>query len=467
MASAQRQLIVVVGGQSYALPGENVVEVLRRPRVTRVPHGPPALLGVSNLRGAVLPVVSLAKLMGTTQGSEERIVVLDLAGAAGLLVDAVLGLDLAETASANNQVDIAALLEKGFRRRATGTAADRQQLVVTPARDEARDEQRILIAFLVHGQTFALPLDAVIEVLRLPETITRIARADAAVLGLANVRNHALPILSLSSILGFALDGNDISARRVLVVEHEGAQIGFAVAAIEAIMRLDETAIDAVPPILQRGRGHAELDAIGRQGAGRPLVSILSVSRLFANETVGATVDAKSKEANSVAERSVTQKQEQFVVFDLGDERYGLPIAAVQEVVRLPDRVTRLPNGPRFVAGIINLRGRPVPIIDQRQRFDAPSAKDATQPRVIILAVGGLQAGFVVDAVSEVLSIAADSLAVAPPLSSERSAVFSRVANVGADGQLILLIDPGELLSRAEQDVIAEIAARQDPASTA
>ncbi|SEQ09614.1 CheW protein [Devosia sp. YR412] len=466
MSSVQRQLTVVVGGQTYTLAGDQLVEVLRRSRITRVPHGPPALLGVSNLRGAVLPIVSLARLMGSAPGSEERVVVLDHSGAVGLLVDAVLRLDESDVGPTGQPIDIAALLESGFKRQAAGTA-NRQQHNAVSAPAETVAAQRVLIAFVVSGQTFALPLDAVIAVLRLPETLTLVADADAAVLGLANVRDRALPVISLAALLGFANAGNNSAGRRVLVVEHEGAQVGLVADAIETILRLDEAAIDMVPPILQRGRGQAELDAIGRQGGGRPLVSILSVPRLFANAAVEATVMATSNEANRVADAHITQRQEQFVVFDLGEERYGLPIAAVQEVLRLPESVTRLPNGPSFVSGIINLRGRPVPIIDQRQRFDAPAAADAVQPRVIVVTVGTLTAGFVVDAVSEILSVAADSLAVTPSLSSEGSAVFNRVANLGADGGLILLIDPQELLSRAEQDVIADIAARQDAAGTA
>ena len=73
----ERQLTLTVGGQSYAMDGQGVREVIRRPKLTRVPHGPPALLGVCNLRGTVLPVVSLARLMGSAPGPEERVVVLD------------------------------------------------------------------------------------------------------------------------------------------------------------------------------------------------------------------------------------------------------------------------------------------------------------------------------------------------------------------------------------------------------
>ena len=160
--------------------------------------------------------------------------------------------------------------------------------------------------------------------------------------------------------------------------------------------------------------------------------------------------------------------REQFVIFVLGTETYGVPIAAVAEVIRLPEQVTRLPNGPRFVTGLINLRGKPVPLIDQRHRFDAPPPeKDLQQPRVLIVQVGELTLGFVVDEVSEILSVEPQDIVDTPSFASDRTVVFNRVIDLKPDGELILLIDPQELLSRAEQDVVADIAMRQKVAGPA
>ena len=455
---------MLIGDQRYDLPADTLVEVIRRPRLTRVPHGPPALVGVANLRGTVLPVVSLARLMGHDSGPEERVAVLDHNGTVGLLVDAVLRLQAGDGAGDEQLVDFAALLETGFKRPAVQTRVA-AGLGNVAAEAEVRAVQRILVAFLVHGQTFALPLTSVIEVLRLPNGLARVAHADSAVLGIASIRERSLPVISLAGILGFETRQANQETDRVLVIEHQGARIGLVAETIDTIIRLPETAIDRVPAILQRGRGDAELDAIGRS-EGRPLVSILSVPKLFANASVEAHISAAGQEKEAMVEQHGGVTREQFVVFDLGGERYGLPIAAVDEVLRLPEQVTRVPNGPRFVTGIINLRGRPIPIIDQRLRFDAPTADKSVQPRVIIVSFGALQAGFVVDAVSEILSVDGAAVTAAPPLSSERATVFSRIVKTGADDALILLIDPQELLSRAEQDVIADIAARQAEAAS-
>jgi purine-binding chemotaxis protein CheW len=457
----RRQLMVAVGGQRFALAGDAVREVLRRPHLTRVPHGPPALLGVCNLRGSVLPVVSLARLMGEEAGSEARVIVLDHKGLVGLLADAVLAFDVEDDAADDRRLDLLALLEAGFQRPAVRPSVPRATVDTRPDEAGAPEVGRVLVSFFVQGQTFALPLAAVTEVLRLPDQIARVTHADPAVLGMVDVRDRSLPIVSLAVLLGFAERRADRPGDPILVVDRDGAQIGLVADAIDTILRLPEAAIDKVPTILQRGRGEARLDAIGRPGAGRALVSILSVQTLFADAPIQPALASHGRTAmiEEVARR------EQFVAFDLGGERYGLPIAAVDEVLRLPEQITRLPNAPRFVIGIINLRGRPVPIIDQRHRFDAPTAGGSARPRVIIVSFGSLQAGFVVDGVTAILSVASTELAAAPPLSSDRAALFDRVAT-GEDGSLILLIDPRELLNRAEQDVVADIAARQTAAAS-
>jgi purine-binding chemotaxis protein CheW len=461
-----RHLTVVVSGQPVALPGEAVREVLRRPRLTRVPHGPPGLAGVCNLRGVVLPVVSLAHLMGEEAGGEDRVVVLDHQGPLGVLVDAVLKLQGEDASGASRRVDLAALLEDGFRRPAAPASVARSQAGARPEAGETRQVERVLVSFLVQGQTFALPLAAVIEILRLPDEIARVPSAGRAVVGMVDIRDRPLPIVSLAALLGFADDAVKRSVGRILVVDKDGARIGLVADGIDAILRLPEAAIDTVPPILQRGGGEAKLDGIGRPGGGRALVSILSVPRLFADVSVAATAAVARRDGTEMDDEGTAGRQEQFVVFDLGGERYGLPIAAVDEVLRLPERVTRVPNGPRFVRGIINLRGRPVPIIDQRERFGAPAADTAARPRVIVVSFGGLQAGFVVDTVSEILTVPSDEIAVAPSFSSDRSEVFDRVARTGEEGGLILLVDPQELLSRAERDALVEIAARQTGAAS-
>jgi purine-binding chemotaxis protein CheW len=227
---------------------------------------------------------------------------------------------------------------------------------------------------------------------------------------------------------------------------------------MDRIIELAETAIEPVPPVLQRGAGDAEIDAIGRLDGGRSLVAILSPEKLFGNRIIAAAFSSLEQKETSMQERGEEASAEQFVVLDLGDERYGLPIAAVDEIVQLPDAITRLPKAPAFVAGVINLRGTPLPVIDQRRRFEArPSTAAGRRARVVVVTVDGLRAGFIVDGVSEILSLPPELVRPAPALPGDDAKVFDRVAPIGSGGDMLLLVDPRQLLDRAERDLLAAL----------
>jgi purine-binding chemotaxis protein CheW len=121
--------------------------------------------------------------------------------------------------------------------------------------------------------------------------------------------------------------------------------------------------------------------------------------------------------------------------------------------------LTRVPRAPPFVEGVMNLRGKIVPVINQRQRFSIAGETAGHSLRIVIVTIDGLQAGFVVDAVSEVIGIPARDLSVTPELTADGAQLFDRVANIESAGRMILLIDPKELLDRAERDVLAAITA--------
>ncbi len=136
-------------------------------------------------------------------------------------------------------------------------------------------------------------------------------------------------------------------------------------------------------------------------------------------------------------------------MFRLGDDEFGLPIEAVDEVARVPDQITRLPKTPKFLEGVINLRGEVLPVVDQRRRFDMPALEPTRGARrLIVVRTERHRAGLIVDSVSEVLRCAADAIEPAPePHRRSRCAWSSGVINLEKAGRIVLLLDPAELLT--------------------
>lgn len=462
--SAGQALTFRAAGELLAIGAGQVSEVIRRPKLTRVPLAPPSLAGVANLRGAVIPVVSVAALLGDGDGgcggaAANRVIVVRNPDPVGLLVDDVAVLvpleGVGSAGGGARLIDVTALLGDTFAagRKERGQVAGAG---VGAARAAAKAvEREAFLSFGVGGQAFALPLDSVREVLALPKDVSAVPRTDDAMLGVMPLRNRLLPLLSLQVLLGLEASP---AASRVVVAMIGGARVGLVVEAVREIMRAGQAEIDPVPPVLTRGRQEAQIRAICRLDGGRRLVSILSTDHLL-RDGLAERLAGEEDEGDGMAARTEGET-EQFVIFRLGEERYGVPIASVEEVVALPSKLTRLPRAPAFVEGVFSLRGRVIPVIDQRQRFDVTGGK-ARRARVLVVRMGETRAGFIVDEVSEVLRVGAGQMRDAPELGGASARVIDRIANLEGEAGMIPIIDPQELLDRAERDILGEF--QSDP----
>jgi len=157
------------------------------------------------------------------------------------------------------------------------------------------------------------------------------------------------------------------------------------------------------------------------------------------------------------------QVERQVVALHLGEEIYGVDIASIHTVLT-PQPITSVPNVPNYVRGVMNLRGRILPVMDLRTRFGLPllDAERVKFSRIVIVEAGGLTAGLIVDAVSEVLKISAD--AIEPPSALLGSADLRCLTGIGRvprnrrkqgdkddEGRLILLLDIVETLTSVEE----------------
>jgi len=146
----------------------------------------------------------------------------------------------------------------------------------------------------------------------------------------------------------------------------------------------------------------------------------------------------------------------QLVTFRLGNEEFSLDILRVQEIIRHM-QLTRVPRTPEFVDGVINLRGRVIPVLDLRKRFGLPSDEHTSETRIIVVDVDNRTVGLKVDAVSEVLRLPADT--VEPPPAIVTGAESDYIKGVGKlDGRLLILLDVEKILTRTERDALGLVA---------
>jgi purine-binding chemotaxis protein CheW len=147
----------------------------------------------------------------------------------------------------------------------------------------------------------------------------------------------------------------------------------------------------------------------------------------------------------------------QIVVFELGDERYGLDIATVYEIIR-HQPITAVPQAPAFVEGVINLRGRIIPVVDLRDRFGMVRGALTRASRIVVAEAAGTRVGLVVDGVSEVLMVPADAIEPTPEVAAGIDASYLRgIAKLGE--RLIILLELDGLFGDDDVDALTVAAA--------
>ncbi len=149
--------------------------------------------------------------------------------------------------------------------------------------------------------------------------------------------------------------------------------------------------------------------------------------------------------------------EQQLVVFELANELYGVNIAAVESIIQM-QAITQLPHTPPYVKGVTNLRGSVLPVLDLRIRFALPAHEDTRQTRIMIVTMGSIKAGIIVDGVSEVLRISDENIEPLPPmLNSVDSAFLKGIARL--ENRLIILLDLSRVLNLDEQKSIEAMTA--------
>ena len=139
-----------------------------------------------------------------------------------------------------------------------------------------------------------------------------------------------------------------------------------------------------------------------------------------------------------------------MVGFTVGTEEFCVDILKVQEIIRMME-ITKIPNAPDYAKGVINLRGRVIPVIDFRKRFNLPEALEANEEsrRIVVVDINGTTIGLIVDQVSHVIKLENESVSPTPEtVKSSGGGCFSGIGRMG--DKLIILLDVEEMFGEGE-----------------
>jgi purine-binding chemotaxis protein CheW len=497
-----RQFVTfIAGNEVFAVDMAPVQEIIRVPQVVHVPLAPATLDGLANLRGKVLPIFSLRRIFGYAEQSHDdatRALVIDMGQPLGFVVDkvvSVVGVDAAKIEGVGSLegamntellsgiikdvaghamimvLDFAKLVEREFSEIATIARHAALSAGITTTENDEDDatagNELQLVSFEVADQEYAIAIADVQEIVQVPEQIVRVPRSERHVLGVMTLRSRLLPLVSLRHMFGLPTRAADEQSR-IVVVSVGGAGVGIVMDSVNEVLRVPNADVDPMPPLLARDSELADIAQICRLDGGKRLVSIISAANLFRHSAVREAVASVTTSDDTHAQTSDDtvsandenhDDDEQVVVFRLGNEEFGVPIAIVQEIVRVPETLTQVPRAPEFVEGVINLRGAVLPVIDLRRRLGLATAERSDRQRVMVFLIDGMRTGYIVDFVAEVLKIPKAAIEAAPRLSASQEHLLARVANLEQQKRMVQLIAPAHLVEGQEFEALAGMAA--------
>jgi purine-binding chemotaxis protein CheW len=484
-----------LGQETYGIGIDDVKQIIRLPHITRVPKMPEHVLGMSNLRGEVMPLTDLSLRLGYQKPCEQtedaRVIVIEKEGTLnGFVVESVsevkstemhqldafpemLNADvdkryingimkvnqgghvmLIQILNTDEVIDIAALKaqidKQGYRK----TSAARHEELQAATLHEKR-----FISFNIGKQEYAVEIHRINEIIWMPE-VTGIPGLPDYVMGIFSLRGRVIPLISLHDKFGKEHTGTNDNSR-VIIVDINNVMVAFAADKVNAVLSVDENLIEEPPKAF--AEEESEIAAVLKLEKGERLVMALEPKNIV-NKT---ELEALSKVAEQSSTGDLTMadlnshtkdEEKQIVTFQIENEQYGILIEKVQEINRYTN-VTKVPKTPRFVEGIINLRGEVIPLIDLRTRFDLKAKERDEFTRVIIVNLKNMKVGFVVDGVDEVLRIKNDDIDAVPPvLSATVSSEFiGGVVNVVSKQRMILLLNIEDLFSQSEMSKLEKM----------
>ncbi len=460
----------VLDGRHFALPLENVREIISRPEITPLPMASKHVRGMVNLRGAVIPVVDLAVRLGCADRGQDRdeVLILDMEGlSAGVMVDAASqvaqfdGIDLDQP---EEDMGVEAGSVRGVFRH-----QDRLVILLNPARilsvdrellarlsqernaDEREGERSYeslrIVTFDLSGENYGFRLDQVREILRY-EPPTSVPDAPRFMEGVLQVRGAILPVVNLKDRLGRSGE-IDPEKAKILVADYDDFRLGFVADGIREVLDVPLSEVSESPMAVRDNEGRQAVSAIVRHDG--EIVTVLDRDGLVESGLYREM--ASGDEENMEIEKDAGDDGETLVVFRVCNQPFGLPITRIREINRFTG-LSRVPGMPDFVEGALDLRGDIVPVASLRKRLCMDSETDHEGGSILVVELGNSLLGLLVDEVVGVIEIPASRISEPPvsmkELGSARDFV-SQVARREVEGErMILILSPESVLSEAE-----------------
>jgi len=464
------------GEEEFALRISNIKEIIRVPSMVKVPNAPQYICGLCSLRGELLPAIDLRKLFGIPEqefNESSRIIVADIHGKkAGLVSDKVsevINIDetaIKEPPDSIRRVDggvVSGILILNDGKRVV-MVLDAERIVnvrnleidanqqstsaknITVSESKEDDEEQIVIFNIGTGE-YAFNINCVKEIIRLPD-VMKVPNTASYIEGLFSVRNQIVTAVNPGKLLGINCKQPDEHSR-VIIINNGSFSYGVIVDKVSHVVRVQKKLFKENVRNANCS-GTEFVKGIYNLNNGKRLVMILEPYKLASLEDIKGVLGFDHRK--TVNDKSLyaveTDNNLEYVVFKLGEEEYGIDINNVQEVNRISE-IARFPGAPAFVAGMVDLRGDIIPVLNLRKLFDVNDSGSYNVSRLLVAERGNKKVGILIDSVSGVLRFSTAYLEEAPEAIKEsgQNCYIDKIAKLNDGKRTVLILNLSSLLS--------------------
>jgi purine-binding chemotaxis protein CheW len=277
----------------------------------------------------------------------------------------------------------------------------------------SNSEEIKLISFLLDEKEYAININFVQEIIAVQEivegkvktiTITTVPKSPEYMKGVIDLRGHIIPIINLRKILGLEEKEGKKEEEKIVIIEIQDIRFGILIDSVKEVLNIHKFDIEPVPQFAEKEEKIEFLEGVVKLKD--RLVLLFNLNKILKKEQFE---EIKTEEKLPPAQQEEVDKI-QIISFFIGDEYYGLEIKYIQEII-IPPKITKVPNTPPFLKGIINLRGNIIPVIDVKEFLGLPKkVENATSSRIIVTTINGDIAGLIIDAVHQVMKISKENI---------------------------------------------------------
>ena len=323
-----------------------------------------------------------------------------------------------------------------------------------------------LVTFTLDGVEFGLDIDRVQEITPRTE-ITNVPGSPSFVLGVVNLRGSIIPVLDSRQRFHLPPKAPTVKTR-IIVLGLAGQPTGLMVDSVSEVVKLDDFTLRDTPPLVAGVRSDY---LAGMVTAGNRLITLINLEKILDSSEFGerqllVEVAAGANAFISGATETVIDQSEEelpYVTFTLGKESFGINLKMVEEIIERPT-VTKVPDAPPYVLGVICLRDQVLPLLDFIQLLQVePSTSPMQGDMVILLSFGTAKLGIVVDGIQEIIRLREEDILPPPQTLSERESRDLEGVVLRAD-RMVSLLKVLDIITGEDQAKIAAMSNSLIPA---